>query len=113
MASPKRNPKIPKTITKTINKSDPLFSLKKKLAVCELEVKNYVRALEAENFKLADQVGKLQAENMTLNNRVKSLLKQIEEIGPSHVEMLQSVHKSLFANDLKNHNTSKGLNKKG
>lgn len=108
MASPKRNPKVPKTITKAISKSDPLFFLKKKLAVCELEVKNYVRALEAENLKLVEQISKLQAENITLNNRVKSLLKQIEEIGPSHDEIIRSVHKNLFSNDLKNHNTSKG-----
>jgi len=93
MASPPRNQKVTKAITKTIKKSDPMFSLKKKLAVCDLEIKNYVRALETENYKLAEQNGKLQAENMTLNNRIKALLKDNKEKGPSFSEIIQLASK--------------------
>ena len=103
MTSPPRNQKATKTITKTIKKTDPTFSLKKKLTACNLEVKNYVRALETENFKLAAQNGKLQAENMTLNNRVKALTEQIKEQGPSFAELIRgtSQHKTSKRENLK------------
>jgi peptidoglycan hydrolase CwlO-like protein len=66
-----------------------MSSLKKKLNAGEPEIQNYVRALEAKNFKLQEQVGELQAENTTLNNRIRVLLKQIEEKGPSFSEVVE------------------------
>jgi predicted nuclease with TOPRIM domain len=76
MITSKRNPKTTGTITKTIKKTDPLFTLKNKLKVCDPEVQNYVAALEKENLKCAKQLAKMQAEYVTLNNRIKVLEKE-------------------------------------
>gem|GEM_PF-6304366 len=53
-----------------------MASLRIKLQACDIEVQNYVAALEAENLKLTKQITKFQVDNVTLNNRVKSFIEQ-------------------------------------
>jgi predicted nuclease with TOPRIM domain len=79
MKTPKSKPKIPKAISQAVSDADPLASLKRKLKACDLEVQKYVAALEKENLKLTSQIAKFQVEHVTLNNRIKSLIKQNEK----------------------------------
>ena len=96
MTTPKRHPKIPNAIPKTIENADAMSSLRTKLKAADPEIQNYVTALETENLKLQRQIAKLQAENVTLNNRIKVL--EEEEFKPK-----------INVNVVKygNHNTSK------
>ena len=96
MNSPKNKPKITETIPQTITDADPLASLKRKLQLCDLEVQNYVAALEAENYKLTRQIAKLQGEHVTLNNLVKSLIEQNEkDKGTALIEAMSRAGKQL------------------
>jgi hypothetical protein len=84
-----------------VNDTDPMVSLRKKLKVCDLEVQLYVDALEHENLKMQPLIAKLQAENMTLNNRVKVLLKEKSEreansffqVNQNFIDEVQDKHK--------------------
>jgi hypothetical protein len=73
MTAPKRSKKPVPGISQTADNTDPVASLKMKLKTADPEIQHYVVALEAENLKFARQVGKLQAENMTLNNRITAI----------------------------------------
>lgn len=66
---------------KTVKKTDLLTSVKKKLKSCDLEIQNYVAALEKENFKLHKKLATLQVENVSLNNRIKAFNGEIEHAG--------------------------------
>lgn len=58
---------------KATGNANPMSSLRSKLKVADPEIQHYVEALEAENLKLQRQVGKMQAENTSLNNRMTIL----------------------------------------
>jgi len=58
------------TVPQPISDADPMVSLRAKLKTADPEVQNYVSALEAENLKYAKKVGSLQANNLSLNNRI-------------------------------------------
>lgn len=75
----KRPPKTISTMSQAVTNIDPMSSLKDKLKKCDLEVQNYVVALEKENLKFQPTIAKLQVANMTLNNRIKALLKEIPD----------------------------------
>lgn len=63
-------------MTKNNNKNntpDPFMELHTKLRASDPEIEKYVVALTAENLKLQLQISKLQAHNVTLNNRIKIL----------------------------------------
>ena len=62
-----------------VDDPDPMAALRAKLKMCDLEVQNYVTALEAENLKCAKKVGQLQADNMALNNRIKAIIEKNEK----------------------------------
>jgi hypothetical protein len=79
MRTPKSKPKIMNTESQSIDDADPMSSLRIKLKAADPEIQNYVTALETENLKCARKVAKLQAENVTLNNRIKSLIEQNEK----------------------------------
>lgn len=66
---------------KTAKKTDPLAPIKKKLKSCDVEIQNYVAALEKENLKLNKEVAKFQVENVSLNNRVKAMVAEYEKAG--------------------------------
>jgi predicted nuclease with TOPRIM domain len=66
---------------KTPKKSDPLTSVRKKLKLCDPEIQNYVEALEKENVKLHKEIAKLKVENMSLNNRVKATIEEVDDTG--------------------------------
>jgi hypothetical protein len=75
----KSSTKTANAVSQAVNDSDSMAPLRKKLKVCDQEVQLYVAALELENLKMQHLIAKLQAENMTLNNRVKVLLKEKTE----------------------------------
>lgn len=79
MTTPNRRQKIAKGIPKTITDTGPMFSLRTKLKAADPEIQNYVFALEKGNLKLQRQIAKHQAENVTLNNRVKVLEEDLEK----------------------------------
>lgn len=56
-------------------------SIKKKLKSCDLEIQNYVTALKTENLKLHKEIAKFQVENVSLNNRINALTKEINNAG--------------------------------
>ena len=62
--------KTPTTESKAINNTDPMSSLRTKLKAADPEIQHYTLALEEENLKLHKRIGKLQAENVSLNNRI-------------------------------------------
>ena len=66
---------------KTSKKSETPPSIKAKLKSCDIEIQNYVTALETKNFKLNEEIAKFQVENMSLNSRVKALLAENEKAG--------------------------------
>ena len=67
---------VSKTKMQTFQEAHPMSSLRKKLKKCDSEIQNYVFALEMKNLKLQKQIANLQAENVTLNNRIKILAKE-------------------------------------
>jgi hypothetical protein len=79
MTTTKSKHKITKAVPEAILDTDPMASLKIKLQSCDLEVQNYATALEAENLKCAKKVAQLQAVNVALNNRIKSIVEQNEK----------------------------------
>lgn len=57
--------------------------LNAKLKHCESEIKEYVRALQTENAKLQRRIAKLEVNNLSLNNRIKALKKELKEKPPA------------------------------
>jgi predicted nucleic acid-binding Zn-ribbon protein len=66
--------------SKTLDEASAMSSLRAKLKLVDSEIQHYVTALEAENLKFQKQIGKLQAENVTLNSRITVLEETIEEV---------------------------------
>lgn len=62
--------KISTTNPNTVDKCDPMSSMRMKLKLADPEVQNYVAALESENLKLHRQIAKLQADNVSLKNGI-------------------------------------------
>jgi len=58
MVTPKRQ-KAANGISHALDDSDPMASLKAKLQMADLEIQNFIAALEAENLKLQKQISKL------------------------------------------------------
>jgi hypothetical protein len=79
MSNPKSSQKTVNSISKTIDKTNPMTSLRTKLKMADSEIKNYVTALESENLKLQKHIAKLQAQNVSLNNRVTILKENLNE----------------------------------
>lgn len=79
MTTPNRHQKIAKGISKTIIDSGPMLSLRTKPKSADPKIQKYVFALEKENLKLQRQIAKYQAENVTLNNRIKVLEEDLEK----------------------------------
>lgn len=57
----------------------PTPELKKKLKMCELEIRDYTTYLQLENAKLQRRIAKLEAEKVTSDNRIRALKKEIEK----------------------------------
>ena len=96
MGTPKSKSKIMNTESQGINNTDPLSSLRDKLKTADLEIQNYVTALEAHNFKLTKEIAKFQVENVTLKNRVKSLVEQNEkDTGTALIEAMSRAGEQL------------------
>jgi 16S rRNA C1402 (ribose-2'-O) methylase RsmI len=53
--------------------NNPISELMAKLKTCDPEIQNYVTALKAENLKLQREIAKYQAQQVTLENRIKIL----------------------------------------
>ena len=53
--------------------SEKELTFEQKLKICELEIQDYVSALNAENRKLQKKIAKYQAENVSLNNRIRDI----------------------------------------
>jgi hypothetical protein len=94
MTSSKSSKKPVDTIPKTIKNVDSLSSLKTKLQRSDPEIQHYVTALEAENLKCAKKLAQLQAENVTLNNRI-TVLKELGEtdVGQDIRELISTIEK--------------------
>ena len=73
MTSPKSSKKSVNAIPKALVNTSPLSSLKVKLQKSDPEIQHYVSALEAENLKCVKKLAQMQAENVTLNNRITVL----------------------------------------
>jgi len=68
---------------------------KAKLRQCEPEIRQYIATLESQNLKLQRQVGKLEANNITANNRIKALEKTINDSPPQgHIDFSPSSHET-------------------
>jgi hypothetical protein len=76
-------------ISETIDDTDPLASLRSKLKAADLEIQNYVTALEAKNHKLQKQITTLQVDNVALNAKVNILFEENLKHGPSHEELIR------------------------
>jgi hypothetical protein len=70
MSNPESSQKTVNAIPITIDKTNPMTSLRTKLKTADPEIKNYVTELELENLKFQKKIAKLQAQNLSLNNRV-------------------------------------------
>jgi predicted nuclease with TOPRIM domain len=57
-------------------------SLNTKLKQCEPEVQEYVKVLRAENAKLQHRIAKLEVNDLSLNNRIKALEKELKKNQP-------------------------------
>lgn len=68
--------KINKSISQAPDKPNSFSSLTAKLKTCDPEIQNYVTALKAENLKLQREIAKYQAQQVTLENRIKILEKE-------------------------------------
>ena len=79
MTTPSRHHKITKGVPKTTIDIDPMSSLRTKLKAAVPEIQSYVLALEKANLKLQRRIAKHQAENVTLNNRIKVLEEDLEK----------------------------------
>lgn len=110
MRTPKKINKITNAESQTVTDTDPMSSLRNKLKLADPEIRNYMTALETENLKLARQIAKLQAENVTLNNRIKSYIEQNEkDKGKSLAEFMSRISQTIKK---PNHNkTSENDNK--
>lgn len=97
MSNPKKSNKIIKTVSETSPNTDPLSSLRIKLKTTDSEIQNYVTALEAENLKQAKHIAKLQAQNVSLQNRVKVYENERKLHPPIEIteEMREEVRKKL------------------
>jgi len=71
--------KFAKSKYKTVHDADPMSSLIAKLKAVDPEIQHYVMALETENLKLQRHIGKMQAENTGLNNRITILQENTNE----------------------------------
>jgi predicted nuclease with TOPRIM domain len=71
--NPDRLHKSTKGIYKTMPNTEPMSSLNKKLKSADPEIQKYAIELAKENSKLQRQIGKCQAEIVSLRNRIKVL----------------------------------------
>lgn len=55
---------------------------------CPPGVKNFIRALKAENLKAQKQVAKLQAEKVSLQNRIRAMETEIKTQGSGAIRKL-------------------------
>jgi len=62
-------------------------SLREKLKLADIEISQFVIALEKENFKLVKQIAKLQSENVTLNSKIAEL-EEKEQITQANVNII-------------------------
>jgi hypothetical protein len=90
MPNPKSNKKTSDTISQTIDDTVPFASLKAKLKLADLEIQNYVTALETENLKFQKKIGNLQAENVSLNSEITILKEKLNE-KPNIMSIVASV----------------------
>jgi hypothetical protein len=93
MTTPNRHQKITKGIPKTTIDIDPMSSLRMKLKAADPEIQNYVLALEKKNLKLQRQIGKHQAENVTLNNRIRVLEEDLKKRNETEGGEIKFVYK--------------------
>jgi len=84
--------KVSKAISKTSQKSVSISTLQEKLKKCDPKIRYYIRALESENKKLHLEIADLQAKNVSLNNRINALNKQLEGKGPSLSDYIKMAH---------------------
>ena len=61
--------------------------LKMLLEKADTHIKQYVSAMEAENAKLQRQIAKLEVNQVSLNNRVKALEKELKKHDPSSLDL--------------------------
>jgi len=66
----------------------PFQELEVKVNASDPDIQRYISALMAENLKLQKQIAKCQAGQVTLNNRIVALEKEIKENRPEfHVNI--------------------------
>jgi chromosome segregation ATPase len=102
--------KIPSTKPQTRKNSDAMSSLHTKLKSADPEIQHYLSALEKKNFKLEEQISKLQAENTSLNNRIiitQNNLKECCVHGKAPYECLQKALENIDNQIEKYENKSK------
>ena len=94
MTSLKSSNKTINAISKTTTKTSPLSSLKAKLQKSDPEIQHYVTALEVENLKCVKKLAQLQAENVTLNNRITVFKKSGEaDVGQDIRDLIATIKK--------------------
>lgn len=62
--------------SRNLEEKSAMASLREKLKSTDLEIQQFVLALEKENIRLIKKIAKLQAENITLNSRIMTLEEQ-------------------------------------
>jgi hypothetical protein len=63
-----------------------------KLKQCEPEIRQYIATLESQNLKLQRQVGKLEAINITADNKIKALETRINSRA-THMHINRGVYR--------------------
>lgn len=91
----KTSKKTSRTISKAINNSDPLSSLRPKLKAADSEIQHYVLALEEENLKLHKKIGKLQVDNVSLNNRITILKENTNDRCPHETLPIKCIEQNI------------------
>lgn len=95
MKGAKMTEKIPSPEEKTFDNSSPMHTLRSKLQLADPEIQKYVSALKEENLKCAKKLAKLQAENVSLNNRITALNERwAKAIDPKIHELIELIKKN-------------------
>jgi len=78
-----------------LHTSESMEPLRLKLKAADSEIQNYVTALDTENLRLQKHIAKLQADNVTLNNRITILLEDINERCVHETPPIECINKHL------------------
>jgi hypothetical protein len=74
-------------------------SLTAKMKTADIELRNYIMELEKKNLKLHDKLAKLQVQNVSQQNEIKAIQKEIKALKNGEIK---GAFSHLSTDDLKN-----------